>query len=267
MTSRDRVSAASFDEATSRRLERMYGAREVVYRRQLVRQALAPVPGERILDIGCGPGFYEAEVSPELGRTGLVVGVDSSEDMLALARDRCAAFTNVEFRNGDASALPVENGAFDAVLCVQVLEYLGDAAGGIAEMTRALRPGGRAVIWDTDWATVSWHSSDAVRMQRVLAAFDEHLAHPSLPRTLGPLLRATGFMDVTFTPYTFATDKLIPDTFGGQLPGLVRGFVPGHQGVTAGEVDEWSDDLRVLAERGEFFFSATQFCFTATKPH
>ncbi len=54
------------------------------------------------------------------------------------------------------------------------------------------------------------------------------------------------------------------ETYGGQLMGLVRGFVPGHQGMTADEIGAWTDDQRTLAELGEFFCSATQFCFVAT---
>lgn len=82
-----------FDEATSKRLECMYGTRDMVHRRKLVREALAAAPGERILDVGCGPGFYVAELLEEVGPAGSLVGVDASAEMLALAertvRDAC----------------------------------------------------------------------------------------------------------------------------------------------------------------------------------
>ena len=254
-----------FDEATARRVERMYGGRHMVGRRGMVRTALQAKPGDRIVDVGCGPGFYVAELAAEVGSSGSVVGVDASPDMLGLARSRCAGLANVELRQGDATEPPVEPEAFDAALCVQVLEYVPDTTAALAVMWRSLVPGGRVVVWDTDWATVSWYSNDADRMARVLGAFDDHLAHPSLPRTLVPQLRAAGFSDVRFTGHSTATAELTADTVPGPLVGLIASFVPGHCGVTSDEATEWAAEQRGLAEQGDAFFSCTQFCFTATK--
>jgi arsenite methyltransferase len=52
----------------------------------------------------------------------------------------------------------VDDESFDAAVCVQVLEYVANPTAGLAEINRALRPGGRVVVWDIDWATVSLHS-------------------------------------------------------------------------------------------------------------
>jgi SAM-dependent methyltransferase len=255
-----------FDEATSRRLERMYGTKDMVRRRQLVRQALAAAPDERILDVGCGPGFYESELVEEVGPGGSIVGIDSSLDMLSLAGQRCQGYPNVEFREGNASSPPVEDATFDGALCVQVLEYVPDATGALMSIQRALKPGGRVVIWDTDFATMSWHSSDPARMERVMRAWDDHLVHPSLPLTLAARMRAAGFADVQATGHCFAVAELNSETLGGAFLPLIAAFVPGHQGVTEDEAKAWVADQHELAERGEFFFSCSQFCFTATKP-
>ncbi len=82
--------------------------------------------GDRVLDVGCGPGFYCLELSEIVGSSGSVVGVDSSPAMLHLARARCAGRENVELLEGEATALPVESGTFDGAICVQVLEYVSD---------------------------------------------------------------------------------------------------------------------------------------------
>jgi ubiquinone/menaquinone biosynthesis C-methylase UbiE len=60
-----------FDEATAKALERIYGTRDVLRRRQLVQEALAARPGEHLLDMGCGPGFYVAELVEQVGPDGL----------------------------------------------------------------------------------------------------------------------------------------------------------------------------------------------------
>ena len=255
----------AFDEGTAKQLESLYSTRDVLRRRRLVREALAAVAGERILDVGCGPGFYVADLLEEVGRGGSIVGVDSSPQMLAVAEHRCAGHDNVGLREGNASSLPVEDASFDAALCVQVLEYVPDATGALAEMSRALRVGGRVVVWDVDWATVSWHSSDSARMDRVLRAWEEHLVHPSLPRTLSTRLRSAGFDDVRFAGHSFATTELGPDAYGAAVIPLIAGFVPGHNSVTDDEAQAWAADQRDLGERGEFFFGCIQCCFIATK--
>ena len=163
------MSQLPFDEATSRRLEKLYRTRDALRRRRVVREAIAAAPGERILDVGCGGGFYLAELLDAVGADGSLVGVDSSAAMLAMAARRCEGHGNVTFRQGDATALPVDNAAFDATFSVQVLEYVPDVTAALVEMHRALRPGGRIVVWDIDWATVSWYSADPARFGRTRA--------------------------------------------------------------------------------------------------
>jgi arsenite methyltransferase len=96
------------------------------------------------------------ELLEQVGRDGFVVGVDASADMLAVAAKRAEGHDNVELHEANATSLPVPDASFDQALAVQVLEYGQDVPAALAEMRRALRPGGRVVVWDVDWATVSW---------------------------------------------------------------------------------------------------------------
>ena len=260
------MSQLVFDENLVRQLETAYRTRDVRRRRALVGAALAVRAGESVLDVGCGPGFYAQELLEVVGPDGRVVGIDASPEMLAAATARCARHANVAFHRGDATALPVADASFDAALCVQVLEYVPDATGALAEIRRALRPGGRAVVWDIDWATVSWHSEDPARMERVLRTWDEHLTHPSLPRTLGARLRAAGFSQVAVEGHVFVTDALDPEAFGsGVVLPLIERFVAGRPAVGAEEARAWAAEQRELGARGELFFACTQFCFTAVR--
>jgi ubiquinone/menaquinone biosynthesis C-methylase UbiE len=254
-----------FDDEAARQIEALYRLSDAVRRRRIVRDALAAAPGERILDVGCGPGFYCAELREDVGPSGAVVGVDSSAPMLALAERRCAAYDNVELRSGEATAVPVEDGAFDAALSVQVQEYVADVDTALAELHRALRPGGRVLVFDVDWATLSVHSDDPELTARVLHAWDEHLAHPSLPRTLATRLRAAGFEDVGMSAHAFATIAFDGESYGAALTPFIADFVAGRQGITGDEAQAWLDEQRRLGERGEFSFAVIQFCFTARK--
>ena len=259
------MSQLEFDRRLVERLEQLYATRDVLRRRELVRAALGARPGDRILDVGCGPGFYVTELLEAVGRNGLVVGVDGSADMLAVAAKRAEGHDNVELHEADATALPVPDESFDRALSVQVLEYVRDVPAALAEMCRALRPGGRVLVWDVDWATVSWHATDAELTRRVLAAWDKHLTHPSLPRTLAAQLRDVGFEHVQMDAHCFATTELIPDAYGGSLVPLLQQYVAEQGGMGQGEATSWADEQRGLGERGEFFFTVTQFCFTATR--
>jgi SAM-dependent methyltransferase len=228
-----------------------------VRRRELVHQALDAQPGERVLDAGCGPGFYVAELLDRVGAEGSVVGVDASAQMLAMTAKRVP---RADVREGNVTALPVEDADFDRALSVQVLEYVDDIPAALSELHRALRPGGRLVIWDVDWATVSWHSRDPERMQRFLEAWDAHLSDPTLPRTLAASMREAGFADVQMEGHAFTSIELDDESYVGSLMHLMADF------VGTDEAPAWLAEQGELAERGEAYFAVTQFCFTGTRP-
>lgn len=100
---------------------------------------LAPAPGERILDVGCGTGHLTAKIA----RAGaIVVGVDSSADMIAQAR---ANYPTIDFRVADVTSLVLTDAPFDAVFSNAVLHWVPRADDAAQSVFRALRPGGRFV--------------------------------------------------------------------------------------------------------------------------
>jgi ubiquinone/menaquinone biosynthesis C-methylase UbiE len=259
------VARLEFDESMASQLEVLYNRRDVVRRRHLVREAVAVQPGEHVLDVGCGPGFYVKELLDQVGVGGSVTGVDVSRAMLAVAAKRVDGHDNVAFYEAEATKLPVPDHAFDAAVSVQVLEYVPDVAAALAEIHRVLRPGGRIVIWDVDWATVSWHTADRARMQRMLDAWDHHVAHPSLPRTLTPRLDEAGFADVTADGHAFVTNALDPETYGGSMMRTIYQYAVEHGGIDVADAQAWKAEQKQLAARGEFYCACTQVCFGARR--
>ena len=175
-----------FDDETVRGIESLYRTDDAIRRRRVVLEALQLRAGERVLDIGTGPGFVACEMADGVGRTGEILGVDSSESMLRLARKRCAEKQHVRFETGDATRLPVPDASFDVAVSVQVYEYISEVATALAELHRVLRPGGRAAIVSTDWESIAWNATDAHRMHAVLAAWAEHCAYTDLPSDVAP---------------------------------------------------------------------------------
>lgn len=253
----------AFDDAMSRQVEAAYTSADVVRQRRVVLQMLAPAAGERVLDIGAGPGFLCAELAQELGPTGAVVGLEPSAAMRELATRRVLppGSAPVEHVDGDATALPFPDASFDAVTSTQVYEYVEDMATALAEARRVLRPGGRLFVLDTDWDSLVWHSSEPERMRRVLAAWDEHLADPHLPRRLPRLLREASFSLREAHVLPLLTVGWDEKSFAAGVIGFVSAFVPGRGGVTGDEIDAWAADLRGLGP--DFFFSVNRYLFLA----
>lgn len=253
------------DEKAAVAVERLYSFADVVRRRMLVSQALAAAPGEHLLDVGCGPGFYVAELAETVGESGRVTGVDSSKVMLAAAARRAEGLANAELLVGDATHLPVPDGSFDAAFSVQVFEYIDDTNAALSEMYRVLRPGGRIVVWDIDWSTVSWYSADVVRMANVLKAWESHFAHPRLPQRLGAEMSHAGFVNVQVEGHAFVHTEAGTDTYGEAILAMVGDFVAGR-GVSVEEEASWRAELKALSDANEYLFSLTHLCFSASRP-
>jgi ubiquinone/menaquinone biosynthesis C-methylase UbiE len=109
---------------------------------------LAPLPGLRWIDVGCGNGAF-TQLLVERCAPAEVQGIDPSEGQLAFARTRSTS-DMAEFRQGDAMALPFPAGRFDAAVMALVIIFVPDPAKGIAEMARVVRPGGTVAtyMWD-----------------------------------------------------------------------------------------------------------------------
>jgi SAM-dependent methyltransferase len=102
--------------------------------------------GQRVLDVGCGPGALTAELAMRVG-PGNVTAVDPSEPFVAAARER---HPGVDIRRAAAEELPFGDGEFEAALAQLVVHFMTDPVAGLQEMARVTRPGGvvAACVWD-----------------------------------------------------------------------------------------------------------------------
>jgi SAM-dependent methyltransferase len=258
------MSERLFDAAGARKLEALYLTPDVVAQRERVLAALAPQPGERIADLGCGPGLLARDILERTGGGARVEGIDLSDSMIALARERCAGLPSARFQGGDVAALPYADASFDAAVCTQVYEYVEDVDRALAELRRVLRPGARAIVVDSDWESCVWHCADAARMRRMLETWDTHCPHPQLPRTLAARLRAAGL--AVQSCEVVGLVNLVGDA-QTYSHGMLR-VIARH---ARGRVDEatlaaWVADLEARAAAGDYFFSLNRYLFRAARP-
>ena len=147
-------------------------------------------PGQRALDVGCGPGALTGELVERLG-PGAVAAVDPSAPFVAAVRER---LPGVEASVAAAEALPFDDGAFDVVLAQLVVAFMTDPVAGLREMRRVTRPGGvtAACVWDhaghqapltVFWRAVASIDPDARDESDLAGARDGHLVE--LFRTAG----------------------------------------------------------------------------------
>jgi arsenite methyltransferase len=252
-----------FDDAGARHIDRTYATPDVVAQRAAVLALLAVTPGERVIDVGSGPGYLLASLADAVGPAGAVHGVDPSAAMNTLATARTAGRPWVHVHEADALALPLPDGGVDVGVSTQVYEYVPDVPAALAELRRVLRAGGRALVLDTDWDSVVWHTADRALHARVMAAWEEHLVHARLPRTLAGMMRRAGFRVTGQHAVPLLNTALHEDTFSANILQLIARFVVGRQGLTAQDTDAWVADLHARDSDGDYFFGMSRYCVVA----
>ncbi len=122
--------------------------RELDVYQALARRMAVRLPARStVLEVAPGPGFFGIELA-KLGQY-KITGLDISETFVRIARENAAReAVEVDFRHGDASHMPFENGAFDLVFCRGAIQNIRDPVKALGEMRRVLRAGGTAVVVD-----------------------------------------------------------------------------------------------------------------------
>jgi len=162
---------------------------------------LALAAGDQVLDVGCGTGEDARAIAgraPDVS----VVGIDASEDKVREARARTLGLPRpVDFRAGDAYALPFEDETFDACRADRVLHHLVDPQKALVEMVRVTRPGGRVLVSDTDYDSLVVESLDLELTRRILAHHADRMESGRVGRRLPGLFLDAGLGSVAVTPY------------------------------------------------------------------
>jgi ubiquinone/menaquinone biosynthesis C-methylase UbiE len=221
-------------------------------------------PGQRLLDVGCGPGSITVDLAA-LVAPGDVVGIDAEPEVIAKAQARSLTTDGPRpaFATGDVYALDFAEGSFDVVHAHQVLQHLTDPVAAMRDMARVLRPGGLLAVRDSDYAAFAWAPADP-RLDRWLELYHQVTSHNGAEADAGRYLlgwvQEAGFRDwrATSSTWTFAdpesrawwgdlwSDRVRLSSFADQA--IAYGLSDGDE--LAGIAEAW----RTWAARPDGFF-------------
>lgn len=149
--------------------------------RPRLREALAPVAGERLLEVGPGTGYYALEVAGWIAPGGQLDVFDLQQEMLDHTTGRAAerGIANIAPTQGDACALPYPDDSFDGAYLVTVLGEIPDQEAALRELARVVKPGGRVVVGellgDPHWVSPT---KLRARAERAGLRFERRLGSP-----------------------------------------------------------------------------------------
>ena len=231
--------------------------------RDWVLDVLAPQPGETAVDVGSGTGSEVVRLARLVGPGGRAVGVEPQSALRAEAVRR-AAGTTAEFTDGDALALPFDDGSVHVLRCERVWQHLDDPDQAAREVARVLAPSGRAAIVDSDWATAVVHPGDPDVHRRLNEAMRRRMPNALSGRYLRIRLQAAGLeVDADIG----STALVMPDEFLARpvMLGVSADLAVEEGAIARAEADELLGAVSDAAGRGEAFMSVTMFAAVARK--
>jgi ubiquinone/menaquinone biosynthesis C-methylase UbiE len=194
-----------------------------------------------------------------VGSFGRVVGIDSSETMVAEARRRSEGLgLPVEYRVADAHELPFADSTFDSCRADRVFQHLGNPARALAEMVRVARQGARVVVSEPDWELLAIDANDRAVTRKIINFMSDRLPDGWMGRRLYALFKRSGLRDIDVVPEML----VIPDfNVANQLFSLRMHVEKAQEAgvITPDEGAAWFADLEQRSMAGTFFCASGGF--------
>ena len=229
-------------------------------------EALAPQPGESVVDVGAGTGTELRRLAEAVAPNGRAVGIEPNPGLREEAARRAALLGSAAtFIDGDAADLPFTDGAVHVLRCERVFQHLHDPQAAAHEFARVLSPGGRVAVLDSDWGTVITHPGDPDVVRRYTEANWRRMPNPFAARHLPNQLRAAGLLvdhDIGSAALVMPPRALLGS---GVLHRNADAAVE-EGALTRDEADQLLADAMAAARAGTAFFSVTMYGVIGRKP-
>jgi ubiquinone/menaquinone biosynthesis C-methylase UbiE len=205
--------------------------------------------GHKVLDLGCGIGGATFHLADITGPVGLAAGVDISSALLDVATRRAANCPGVEFRLGDATAIPYPDGFFDVARSERVFLYLPDRLAAFREMKRVVKPGGRVCVIDADFDCTAIYSENPALTRKMTSVVAASMPNPNSARELPVLAKRAELKDIRTETFALAT----PHEFLGRVMAGALHKAAEDGIVARSEVEDWLCEQSSLQASGDFF--------------
>lgn len=224
-----------------------------------------------VVDLGCGRGPTLRALRERLGSEVELVGVEKE---LPALDESLAAEPNVRPIAADLNRpLPFAEGSFEAAVCHNTLECLPDKHAFLREVARVLRPGGHLLLSHTDFDTMVFNATDIQLTRKLVHAnADTHekwmdASDGTIGRKLVAIARRSPFELVETFGWVSVHTGFQPGSVAHAATRSIAGALRrDHHDDLASRFDEWVDDLRMLAERGEFLYSVNDYSVLLRNP-
>lgn len=222
-------------------------------------------PGARVLEAGCGLGRDAEAIADLVGPDGMVTGTDLSHELISKALLRTEAKRDrVNFKVADIYDLPYHAATFDAARVDRVLQHLEEPAAAVAQLAWVVRGGGRIVLMEPDWESVTVGGVDPL-ITRAVARHIADVRHPSgkVGRDLAVLLSEAGCHDIRIEVSALVMPDLGTMDYLASLGAALRQVVAAGQ-VTDDAAAQWWGKLQEHDAEKCFFGSMTGTIAVAT---
>lgn len=225
-------------------------------------------PDAVLLDVGCGTGEDAVALAERVGSGGEVIGVDYSAALIEEACTRVASRDlSLTFQVGDAHHLAFNDNRFDGCRSDRLFMHLERPQQALAEMIRVTRPGGRILVREPDWETLTIDHRDIKLTHQILTVhFTKAIRHRAIGRELYRLFRQAGLEGVAVadTSTLILTDFATANRLYGLEDAATEAMVQLPESREA--IAAWRSDLQQSDRAGTFFSAVTGFTVVGCKP-
>lgn len=220
--------------------------------------------GEVVVDVGSGTGTMARELGSLVSPGGRVVGVEPNPRLRAIAEER-AEHAGVEFVDGLAGGLPMTDASVDLIWCERVLQHMPDPQAAIVDFARVLRPGGRALLLDSDHATRITSDVDHAVEAEINNAFIRQVPNPRAARLIPRQALEAG---LTVGPDVGSAGLFMPNQalLDGQWLRMAAELAVADGTISQDAADRAIDAVAAAARVGYAFSAVTVFGFVVRKP-
>ena len=261
----ERVSS-NYEEQASAYLQCVSNAPFTQHYMEQTRIALDLHQGDRIFDLGCGRGVDLQEIAEVVAPNGEVYGLDNAVDMVSEANSLHQGIGNIIIRLADGEQLPFDDNYFDAGRSIRVLQHVKNLESVLAEMQRVTKTGGKIVVLDPDWESLSISPVASLKIlsgisEQVLEAGRETIQNPNIPKEVPELCRGKGLEVLSLTTFSRKVHSFSDANKFYSLGKCGRFLVDKGQ-LSEHHYQQWIQACEEATNRGTFLLTLTLVMIT-----